>query len=405
MVTTQATSGEVEPGWYGLDSSNFDRNFDPHPQYRRLREEAPVHPTPLGYWRVSRYADVVRVLRELPAGVRTTAGHLPGVSEEMREGAFMLEQDPPTHTRLRKLVSKAFTPRATEQWRPRARALVDELLASVEATGGDLDIIADLALPVPATLICEMLGVPVEDREKFTVWTADATHGLAGERAPEDVQQRATIAAMELAGYFEAQIGRRRSSQSDDILSVLIRAEEEGDRLSPQELLIQSIGLLIAGFETTIGLIGNGIRQLALHPEELARLHAHPEHIASAVEECLRFDGPIDMTSRVLHADAELGGCRIPKDSEVWLLLAAANRDPERFTEPERFDITRRDNAHLAFGGGTHLCLGTHLARMEAQEAIGGLVRRFGRIELESETVEWGRSLFRVPARLPVRVR
>ena len=317
----------------------------------------------------------------------------------------MLEQDPPTHTRLRNLVSKAFTPRATESWRPRARQLVGELLDAALARGdGRMDVIADLALPVPSTLICEMLGVPAEDRALFTEWTADATHGLAGERALPEVQQRAMDAAMQLGGYFSELVEQRRSSLSEDLLSQLIRAEEEGDRLTPSELLVQSIGLLIAGFETTIGLIGNGVRQLLMHPDELARLRANPELITAAVEECLRFDGPIPATVRVLHADAELGGYTIPKNAEVWLLLAAANRDPERFPEPGRFRIDRPDNAHLSFGGGAHLCLGHHLARMEAQEAIGGLVQRFGSMSLESETVEWGRSLFRVPGRLPISV-
>ena len=395
-----------EPDWCGLDFRTFEEPQDPYPDYDRLREEAPVNLTPDGYWRISRYDDVVRVLRELPAGVRTTDGRLPGQPEgDGRPAEFMLEQDPPTHTRLRKLVSKAFTPRSTERWRPRARGLVGELLDAVEARGdGRMDVIADLALPVPATLICEMLGVPAEDRDLFTEWTADATHGLAGDRAPQDVQARAAAAAMSLAGYFNELIEKRRGELADDLLSELIRAEETGDRLSPTELLIQAIGLLIAGFETTIGLIGNGVRQLLLHPDECQLLRANPELVAGAVEECLRFDGPISLTQRVLHEEAEIGGYRLPKNAEVWLMLAAANRDPAHFPDPNRFWIERPDDAHLAFGGGAHLCLGHHLARMEAQEAIGGLVARFEKLELERDTVEWGRSLFRVPARLPIGV-
>jgi cytochrome P450 len=185
-------------------------------------------------------------------------------------------------------------------------------------------------------------------------------------------------------------------------LSALIRAEEAGDRLDPLELLSQSIGLLIAGFETTIGLIGNGVRQLILHGDALAKLRARPELIGSAVEECLRFDGPIVLTSRVLHADVEFGGKLLPKNSRVWGMLASANRDPARFPEPDRFDIERKPNDHLAFGGGPHYCLGAHLARTEAQIAIGELVRRFDDLALESDAVEWGPSLFRVPGRLPI---
>ncbi len=396
----------AEPDWLGLDLESFEEPQDPYPDWNRLREVAPVNLTPAGFWRISRYDDVVRALRDVPAGVRTTDGRLPATTEDPdRPAEFMLEQDPPNHTRLRKLVSKAFTPRSTEAWRPRARRLVSELMDAVEARGdGRLDVIADLALPVPSTLICEMLGVPVEDRERFTIWTADATHGLAGDRAPEDIRRRAEAASLSLAGYFSELIERRRASLSDDLISQLIRAEAAGDRLSPSELLIQAIGLLIAGFETTIGLIGNGVRQLIRHPDQLDALRADPDRIGSAVEECLRFDGPISMTVRVLHEEAEFGGFTLPKNAELWLILAGANRDPARFEDPDRFWIERPDNAHLAFGGGAHLCLGHHLARMEAQEAIGGLVRRFPKLELESDTVEWGRSLFRVPARLPVRL-
>src|SRR6185295_2274237 len=182
----------------------------------------------------------------------------------------------------------------------------------------------------------------------------------------------------------------------------LIRAEEEGDRLDGNELISQAIGLLIAGFETTIGLIGNGVRALIQHPRELAKLRAHPELIASAVEECLRFDGPIVLTARVLHEDAVFGGKLIPKNTRIWGVLAAANRDPEMFPDPDRFDIERKPNDHLAFGGGAHYCLGAHLARIEAQMAIGSLVARADGLSLDSDTVEWGLSLFRVPGRLPV---
>jgi cytochrome P450 len=224
--------------------------------------------------------------------------------------------------------------------------------------------------------------------------------------APPEVQAHALEAGMALAGYFDALIAERRRALRDDLLSVLIRAEEEGDRLSPSELVVQSIGLLIAGFETTIGLIGNGVAALARHPDQHARLRARPDLVPNAVEECLRFEGPIGMTVRVLHEDAEFGGFRIPTDTEVWPILWSANRDPARFPEPERFDVGRANaRDHLAFGGGTHLCLGAHLARMEAQEAIGALVARAPRLELACERIEWGASLFRVPARLPVRVR
>jgi len=402
---TGAVDTTVDDPWRGANPLDPAFRLDPYPALKRLREIEPVHETPLGIWRLSRYSDCVRMLRDLPVGVRRTDGTLPGVDESKLENQrnFMLQQDPPNHTRLRKLVSRAFTPRAVSALEPAVDRIVTECLDRIE-TRHEFDVIADLALPVPATLICEMLGVPRGDRDRFTVWTAEATHGLAAQIAPPDVLDRARQAGLSLGAYFENLIEERRGSLGDDILSGMIRAEEDGDTLSHQELISQSIGLLIAGFETTIGLIGNGTRQLLLHPDELAKLRADPRLIESAIEECLRFDGPIPLTLRIPHQDIDFGEQVIPKDSTVMVLLAAANRDPERFPEPERFDITRDPNPHIAFGGGTHLCLGTHLARMEARAAIGGLFRRFPRLQLQSETLELGPSLFRVPGRLPVAI-
>jgi cytochrome P450 len=395
------------PSWHGFEAALRGTPLydDPFPAIHHLRSIAPVHETPLGTWRLSRYADCVRLLREVRCGVRRRDGTLPRRSDEQGPAEFMLQQDPPNHTRLRKLVSKAFTPRAVESWRPRVRAIVDEQLGGA-FEAGEMDVIAGLALPVPATLICELLGVPVADRDHFTVWTADATHGLAGNQAPPETQQRARDAAMGLAGYFTALIEDRRKHLTDDLLSVLIRAEEEGDRLSQTELIVQSIGLLIAGFETTIGLIGNGAAAFARHPAACETLRARPDLVPNAIDECLRFDGPIGMTVRVLHEDADFGGRRIPADTEVFAILWGANRDPEVFPDPDRFHIERSNaHDHLAFGGGTHFCLGSHLARMEAQEALGALVTRAPRLELLDERIAWGASLFRVPARLPMRLR
>jgi len=399
----------VDPNdpWLGSDPAEPSFRDDPAPALHRLREIAPVHLSPMGAWRLSRYGDCVRMLREVKSGVRYADGR-PAIGSAPAgvtagPGEFMLQQDPPVHTRLRRLVSKAFTPRAVERLRQRVRSNVSSLLDAALARG-EMDVIADLALPVPSTVICEMMGVPLEDRPHFTTWTGDATHLLAAEFAPEEVVQRGLAAAGNLALYFQQLIASRRGRESDDILSELIRAEEAGDRLSPSELLIQSIGLLIAGFETTIGLIGNGVYQLLRHPGELARLRREPGLGVTAVEECLRFDGPIGATLRILHEDAEFGGVTIPRDSRVIVLLDAADRDPAAFPDPDRFDVGRSPNEHLAFGGGVHRCLGAHLARMEAQEAIVGLATRTRAIELLAEKRSWGRSLFRVPAALPVRV-
>jgi cytochrome P450 len=400
-----STPSVADDPWRGCNPLDAEFRHDPYPGLNRLREIDPVNETPLGIWRLTRYADVNRLLHEVPAGVRTTDGILPGVDESLAgQREFMLQQDPPAHTRLRRLVSPAFTPRAIAALRRRMEGIVEECLDRV-APRGEMDVIGDLALPVPSTIICEMMGVPVADRDRFTVWTAQATYGLAAAILPPEVIDLARLAGMELANYFQGLIAERRANLGDDLLSTLLGAEEAGDRLSPSELISHSIGLLIAGFETTIGLIGNGVRALLRHPAELAKLRACPELAASCVDECLRWDGPIVLTQRVLHADAEFGGRTIPKNAGVWGMLAAANRDPAVFPDPDRFDVERRPNDHLAFGGGAHYCLGAHLARLEGQVAIGALVRRFDDLAFASDTVEWGLSLFRVPGRLPVTFR
>ncbi|MCW5892018.1 MAG: cytochrome P450 [bacterium] len=402
MRNPTATGGDP---WFGCHPFSQEFRDDPYPLLARLRDTAPIHLTPAGIWRVTRYADVDRLLHDSPVGVRTTDGALPGVDESLtgpRE--FMLQRDPPAHTRLRKLVSRAFTPRAIAALEANVARIVDECLDRV-APRGEMDVVADLALPVPSTVICEMMGVPVADRDRFTVWTAKATHALASSfLTPEQLAETQT-AAMQLAMYFQELVAARRERLGDDILSELIRAEEAGDHLSPSELLSQAIGLLIAGFETTIGLIANGVRALVRHPDQLALLRAQPELTRSALEECLRFDGPIVLTGRVAHEDLAFGDVVIPKDARIWAMLASANRDPAVFADPDRLDVGRDPNPHLAFGGGPHFCLGAHLARLEGQLAIGGLVQRFTDLALVEPTVTWGPSLFRVPGRLPLRFR
>jgi len=405
MTSLQSPASAREPSWHGVNPLLRDPAWlsNPWPSLHRLREVAPVNETPLGIWRLSRYADCVRLQREVRCGVRHRDGTQPRRPvEDSEPGEFMLLQDPPNHTRLRKLVAKAFTPRAVESWRVRARAIAKERVTHA-LDAGKMDAIAELALPVPSELICELLGVPVADRDRFTQWTADATHGLSGILAAPDKRAAAVAASEQLGAYMSALIEERRARPGDDLLDELIRAGEDGDRLTPGELIAQSIGLLIAGFETTIGLIGNGLRVLIENPAELAKLRARPELVANAVEECLRCEGPVMLAPRILHEDAEFGGILIPADSEVFVLIASANRDPAQFADPDRFDIERANaKEHIAFGGGTHLCLGAHLARMEAQEAIGALVARTRSLELAEGEVAWGASLFRVPARLPL---
>ena len=400
------------PGYFGANPEDTDYQQDPYPGYFELRETQPVNLTPLGHWRISRYDDCVRLLRHIPAGMRLTDGRIPGQSEVEESGppSFMLLQDGAPHTRLRKLVSRGFTPRAAQAWRPRIEAITDELLDQLPV-GEETDLIAGLALPLPATLICELMGVPTEDRDSFTQWTADATFGLVTMRGEgtEEILKRVEEARNGLIGYFGRLIQSRRNQPGNDLIDVLIAAEEDGDKLSAEELMANCIGLLVAGFETTIGLIGNGLTTLIQHPDELEKLRRRPELIESTVEECLRYCGPITETIRVLHADAEFDGFVIPQNAEVSVMTAAANRDPKHYSNPEVFDIERWTKTpapppHLAFGGGAHFCLGAHLARLETQVAIGAFAQKFDKVELLNDQTEWGRSLFRVPERVPVRL-
>jgi len=309
MLTTAATPPPTDDPWLGCNP--FDPAFrdDPYPSLARLRALDPVNEMPVGIWRLTRYADVNRLLHDVPAGVRTTDGVLPGVDESLTgQRLFMLQQDPPTHTRLRRLVSSAFTPRAIAALRPQIQRIVDGCLARVAARGA-MDVIADLALPVPATVICEMLGVPVEDRDRFTVWTSKATLGLASQFLPPETLAEVQAAGMSLATYFDELITARRGHLSDDLLSALIRAEEAGDRLAPPELLSQAIGLLIAGFETTVHLLSGGTLALLKTPEQKERLLNDWSLLPPAVEELLCFVSPVQMAqARYVIRDLEFHG-------------------------------------------------------------------------------------------------
>jgi cytochrome P450 len=251
-------------------------------------------------------------------------------------------------------------------------------------------------------MICRVMGVPDEDRELFTAWTQARTNAFFARMLPEDVVLQVRAAGGALADYFEGLVARRREKLGDDLLSQLILASEGEDRLSHEELIVHAIGLLTAGFETTIGLIGNGIRAFLEHPEQLALLQREPERIDAAVEECLRYDAPVLMIWRVLADEYEVGGVRLPEDAVIWPVVGAANRDPARFPEPDRFDIARADTSHLSFGGGAHFCLGHQLARLEASIAIGTFFARVRRARIDYDGLVWSASFFRVLGKMPV---
>jgi len=383
---------------------------DPYPFYRRLREAAPVYwDAARETWVLTRYADVVAVLRDprlsaeriLPGGApgQDAASTTP-IARAMAKQ--MLFQDPPDHTRLRGLVSKAFTPRVVEGMRPHIQALVDELLDAAEAKGR-MDLIADFSFPLPAIVIAGLLGVPPEDRDLFKAWSECFGALLDGAaRSPEEVEAAQT-GVFALVAYLLEIVEARRAAPRDDLISRLIAAEEESDRLDTEELLLNCVLLLAAGHATTTHMIGNGVLALLRHPDQTRRLQAEPGLIKSAVDEMLRYDGPVQVTGRRANADMEIAGARIARDQHVTTVLGAANHDPARFPHPDRFDIARGDNKHVAFAHGIHFCLGAALARLEGEVAIGTLPRRFPALRLEGDEPRWLPSIvFRGVSALPV---
>jgi cytochrome P450 len=313
----------------------------------------------------------------------------------------MLFLDARVQTRLRALVSKAFTARVVEGMRPRAQAVVEALLNEALARG-EMDVVADLAYPLPLTVICEMLGVPVADHALFRQWSADLVLTLDPILSPE-VLAGANRATSGFAEYFRGLMAERRAHPGGDLLTALIAAEDEGRSLTEDELLSMCILLLVAGHETTVNLISNGILALLRNRDQLERLRAEPALIRTTVEELLRYDSPVQLTGRIPLEELEIGGKRIGKGQEVVALTGAANRDPAQFPDPDRLDLGRSENRHIAFGAGVHFCLGAPLARVEGQIAIGSLVRRAPKIELAAEELQWRETVtLRGLKRLPV---
>jgi cytochrome P450 len=370
---------------------------DPYPTYHVLRSQDPVHRSPLGFWVLTRYADVIATLRDprlIKEPIAAFVAARFGMAVPPGLGLSMLDRDPPDHTRLRGLVSKAFTPKALESLRPHIQEIVDGLLDQVESRG-EMDLIEEFAYPLPVVVICEMLGVPVRDHERFKQWGLDVARGLDAIMLPPDseVGKRSVTGRRALAEYFHELIAERRAAPREDMLSALIAAEEAGDKLDEDELLATCILLLVAGHETTVNLIGNGTLALLRHPDQLRRLREEPALIGSAIEELLRYDGPVQRTARIPSADVTIGGRTIPKGEMVMPFLGAADRDPAQFPDPDRLDITRTDNRHIAFGMGIHFCLGAPLARMEGQIAINTLLRRLPKLALAAQRPEHRQSL------------
>jgi cytochrome P450 len=380
---------------------------DPYPFYRRLREQDPVHRSGLGFWVLTRYDDVVTLLRDPRFGRDRYQPLLRARFGEEAGGGVsgsMLFRDPPAHTRLRGLVNTAFTPRVVETLRPQIQRIVDDLLDAVQDARA-MDVIGDLAYPLPVTVICEMLGVPVADRGEFRQWSFDIGRSLDAIAMPAGpgVIERGNAARHALTEYFRALVAERRARPRADLLSALIAAEDGGERLSESELLATCVLLFVAGHETTVNLIGNGLLALLRHPDALTALRDDPSLLVTGVEELLRYDGPVQRTGRIANVDAEIAGEKIDEGTLVLGLIGAANRDPAHFPEPDRLDLRRADNRHLAFGWGIHFCLGAPLARVEGQIALGTLTRRLRGLTFAGSAPEWRESAtLRGLHRLPV---
>ncbi|MFD7084526.1 cytochrome P450 [Streptomyces sp. NPDC059918] len=383
---------------------------DPFPLYRQLREDGPVRRVviagALEAWLVTRYEDGLAALSDarLSSDVRDAADtrlleQLPGTERESMLGN-MLRSDPPDHTRLRRLVSKAFTARRVAEMRPRVQAVTDRLLDAVVAAGS-ADLVADFALPLPVTVISELLGVPVDERHEFQRWTDRMLMRGAQPPDPAVVNE----AWRHMRAYVTGLIGAKREEPGEDLLSALITARDEEQRLSEDELVAMVFLLLAAGYVTTVNLISGGIAMLLAHPDQLDLLRSDPALLPGAIEEFLRYDGPVSPgIARFAREDVEIAGVRVPRGATVLIGSAVADRDPGRFPDPDRLDITRADNAHLAFGHGIHYCLGAPLARLEGQIAIGTALRRLPGLALAVPPAEipWRPGGLRGPLALPV---
>lgn len=383
---------------------------DPYPIYRRYREQSPVQRSQVGIWTFTRYRDILTILRD----ERFSADHRNATvvneffaqetgPDPIREvaGKILLFTDPPDHTRMRTLVNKAFTPRAIEGLRPHISELVDGFLDGV-ADRGEMDVIADFAYPLPAYVICELMGVPVEDRDRFRGWSGEIAP-IIDPITPPDVLQRAMEVAQQFGVYFAELVTERRARPQDDLLSALIAAEEQQDRLSEEELLGLCVLLFIAGHETTQNLIGNGLLALLRNRDQLEKLRDDPSLVRNAIEEMLRYDSPVQLTARPALEDVEIDGHTIRKGEEAVVILGAGNRDPDVFDDPERLDITRDKIQPVSFGAGFHFCLGAPLARLEGEIAFIKLLARFPSIDLATDEPAWRNTLtLRGLASLPV---
>ena len=387
VIQTLLTWERMESG-VSFNPTSAGNRENPYDNYAELREKDPVHRMRLlNAWALTRYEDVDMVLRDHK--------RFSNAERSFNDAGrtTLLDLDPPDHTRLRSLVSKAFTPRSVAELGPRTERLVGELLDAVEDRDR-FDLIADFAFPLPVIVIAEMLGIPPEDRDKFEIWSNDialSVEPVLTEEEREGVER----ATEELYEYFDRIIETRRHDLQDDLLSALIAAEDEGDRLTHDELLATLMLLLVAGNETTRNLIGNGMLALLRNPEQIWRLRDDPDMIDTAINEFLRYDSPVQLDGRYVKEDVEIGGKRVRAGQRVINVIGAANRDPAVFSDPDALDIGRREKSHISFGRGIHHCLGAPLALLEGRVAFSALLERFSDIRLASEPKHRGQIVLR----------
>lgn len=398
-----------------LVSADFMR--DPYPLLRQLREEEPVYwSDAIGGWLLTRYDDIVASFKNTGAfsNENRLAKTVDYLSPE-KQSAYkivvdhyatkgLIHADPPDHTRLRGMVNQEFTPKVVEQMRPRIQEVVDSLLDAV-ASKGEMDVVADLATALPVGVIAEILGVPPADRHLMRQWTDDLLAFQGVNKPSETDLARAQHGLQEIRPYIQGMIEERRRQPRQDLMSKFVALESAGERLSEAELISTCVTLIIAGHETTLSLISSAIYTLLAHPDQNHLLRENSELLDSAIEETLRFESPVSRQARLMKDDAQLGDKRLKKGEIVFQMLNAANRDPEYFVDPDRFDIQRTKNRHIAFGFGAHFCVGAQLARTEASIAVGTAFRRFPKLHLTGDQPDWdlGKRTSRMLRTLPVR--
>ncbi|MGH9775270.1 MAG: cytochrome P450 [Candidatus Acidiferrales bacterium] len=372
---------------------------NPYPLFHQLRTEDPIHWDPfLHAWVVTRYDDVIRVFRDFSANRTPTPEQLTamGLSSLSPIAEVMVKQmlfmDAPAHTRLRGLCSHAFTPQRVEVLRSHIREIVEKLIDAVESRGR-MDVITDLAEPLPCIVTAEMLGVPVRDFQQLKTWSADFAEMLGNFQHNPEHAPKILKSVEEMTAYFRAAMQEERRKSQSGLISALMNAEIDGDRLSEAEIIANCIVTMVGGQETTTNLIGNGVLSLLRNPDQLAMLRADLSLIPSAVEELLRYESPSQHTARLAPEDLELGGKFIRKRQAVIAVMAAANRDPERFPDPDRLDITRKDNRHVAFGWAAHFCFGAPLARIEGHLAFEAMLQRLPNWGLDPQPLRWRTNL------------